>query len=63
MTNNVTGTQEDHDRSRYAAYSVKVNVCQWLINHEYINVIHHLQGLQGATLNVMKSLCSYIVLN
>ena len=22
-TNNVTGTQEDHDRSRYAAYSVK----------------------------------------
>ena len=23
MTNNVTGAQEDHDRSRYAAYSVK----------------------------------------
>ena len=22
-TNNVTGAQEDHDRSRYAAYSVK----------------------------------------
>ena len=24
-TNNVTGAQEDHDRSRYAAYSVNVN--------------------------------------
>ena len=28
-TNNVTGTQEDHDRSRYAAYSVKNNAFGW----------------------------------
>ena len=26
-TNNVTGAQEDHDRSRYAAYSVKIVFC------------------------------------
>ena len=25
-TNNVTGAQEDHDKSRYAAYSVKKHV-------------------------------------
>ena len=28
-TNNVTGTQEDHDRSRYAAYSVKPVLIFW----------------------------------
>ena len=29
-TNNVTGAQEDHDRSRYAAYSVKMDISQLL---------------------------------
>ena len=66
-TNNVTGAQEDHDRSRYAAYSVKrVYVTKFLGVHidSHLNWgehINHIKSKISKNVSIMRRVKRYFI--